>query len=176
MERFVLMDTELVWDMRRKAPGRGAHVHARKECLSNALRSGFSRAFRQRVVSPELQDLCDQMIAGLERRREETLRLAVRARQASVGQDAVKEAMRRSEVELLLLARDAGVSTSQKYRANASRKEVEVLDALDGARLGAVWRRDFVAVMSIHSAHLASSLSQDTDKLEILGAETTATP
>src|SRR3954454_8366605 len=51
--------------------GRGAHVHARKECLAKATKGGFSRAFKCRVeanaaeIAGEIAAAADRRIAGL---------------------------------------------------------------------------------------------------------------
>ena len=49
LERFILMDEELVHDLRKRAPGRGAWVMARRECLERALAGGFARSFKSRL-------------------------------------------------------------------------------------------------------------------------------
>ncbi|MCC7000215.1 MAG: YlxR family protein [Deltaproteobacteria bacterium] len=41
---------DLVVDQRRRRPGRGAWVHARKDCIEAGGRGGFSRSFRRQVV------------------------------------------------------------------------------------------------------------------------------
>jgi predicted RNA-binding protein YlxR (DUF448 family) len=52
--RFALRDGQVVPDPDRRAPGRGAWLHADAECLELALqRGGFSRAFRKPVSVPE---------------------------------------------------------------------------------------------------------------------------
>lgn len=47
-----------------RPPGRGAHVHARQECLERAVRKGFARAFRRQIrLSPnELSGLLKQRL------------------------------------------------------------------------------------------------------------------
>lgn len=45
----------VVWDMRRRLPGRGAWLHHNHECLNKAQKKGaFNRAFRTRVNAVEL--------------------------------------------------------------------------------------------------------------------------
>lgn len=167
-ERFVLLGGDLVYDMRSKAPGRGAHVHAMRECLQQACYGGFARAFRQRIEAPPLDELMAQVCHGIELRRMEAFGVARRTRSLSVGQDAVKEAMRRREIEVLLVARDAGVSTRDKYVANAERIGIKVIEGLDGSVLGTVSGREFVAVLGICDTLSGQRVLQDTHKLQAL--------
>lgn len=44
-------------DLRRRAPGRGAYVHTRPECLDRAIRSGFARSFRRPIRPQEAEGL-----------------------------------------------------------------------------------------------------------------------
>jgi len=40
----------LRFDTKRRATGRGVYIHRRPECLQAALRGGFSRSLRRKVV------------------------------------------------------------------------------------------------------------------------------
>ena len=79
LERFVLVPPMgLLHDLRKKAPGRGAHVHADPECLAKAAKFGFSRAFRQKVEAPDAEELVAAVRGAILRRLEETVRVAAR--------------------------------------------------------------------------------------------------
>lgn len=49
--RVVLVDGKAVVDRERRAPGRGAWVHPRPECLTGARRGGLARSFKSPVVA-----------------------------------------------------------------------------------------------------------------------------
>lgn len=49
LSRYVLVDGRAVLDESKSAPGRGAWVHPREDCLERAMKRGFSRSFRAGV-------------------------------------------------------------------------------------------------------------------------------
>ena len=149
LERFVLVaDVGLLHDLRGKAGGRGAHVHANPECLAKAARSGFRRAFRQDVTHETDRLLRDVRDAILVRLRESIL-VAARSRWVAVGQEAVAEAMRQGRAEIVFLAEDAAEGTRTKFASNAERKGLKVVSGFDGATLGAWTAREFVSVLTV---------------------------
>ena len=46
--RYVLVDGAPTRDDARRRPGRGAWLHDDEACFASALKTGFSRSFRQR--------------------------------------------------------------------------------------------------------------------------------
>jgi len=169
-ERFVLFDGQLVHDMRRKAPGRGAWVHPWPACIERAVRGGFARAFKQRVDTPEPAELLEQLAGSIRLRLRETVSTAIRARQLAVGAEAVKEAMGLGSARLILMAKDAGDATRKKFVTNAERKDLAVLDDLDGSTLGALTGRDFVAVLAVNEDARAQQIAIDLEHLRAFSA------
>lgn len=169
LERFVLMDGQLVHDLRRKAPGRGAWVEPNLECLRKALAGGLARSFKGRVEAPRADALAAQIQEGITRRLRENLQVALRARQLAVGAEACAEAMRSDQAHLVLIAPDAGAATRQKYRANADRKQLPVREDLPGSILGSWLGREFVAVAGVTSPQRAGVIARDAEHLDALG-------
>jgi predicted RNA-binding protein YlxR (DUF448 family) len=171
LERFVYHDEAgLIFDLRRKAPGRGAYVHARPECLQRAAeKGGFARGFK-RSVQVDAQKLLDDVRFGVRRRLQEGLRVALRSQNLSIGGTAVGEAVKSEQVAMLLIARDASESTRRKFASNAERKSIPVRQALTGEELGALCGRAFVAVLAIAPSRCLAPIRRDIDKLEQLGA------
>jgi len=150
LERFVFVeDAGLLHDLRRKAPGRGVWVHPDAACVERAVSGGFARGLKRRVDAPPADELVEAMAAGIRRRLEENLRVAVRSGQAHVGGNTTSEAMRNDRVSLLLIASDAGEATRKKYVANAQRKGIDVHHAMNGAMLATGTRHDHVAVVGL---------------------------
>ncbi|MEM1349508.1 MAG: DUF448 domain-containing protein [Myxococcota bacterium] len=170
LERFVLLDGQLVHDMRRKAPGRGAWVYPRRACIEGAVRGGFARAFKQRVDAPSPSELLEQLAVSIRQRLRETVSTSMRARQLAVGAEAVKEAMGSGSARLILMAKDAGDATRKKFVTNARRKDLEVLDDLDGNTLGALTGRDFVAVLAVNEDSRAQQIAVDLEHLRAFSA------
>ena len=169
MERFVFVeDFGLLHDVRRKAPGRGAHVHPSIDCIEGAVKRGFSRGFRRKVVAPPANELIASMADGIERRLTDRLRAAFRGGTVFVGGREADEGMKCDEIAFLLIARDAGDSTRKKYASNADRKAIPVdAETFDAAELGALVGRDRVAVFGMSDTH-AEFVAQDLAKLRCL--------
>ena len=166
MERFVLMQGHLVHDLRRKAPGRGAHVHV--ACLDDAIkRKAFSRAFKTQVTHPSAEELREQMAQAILRRLKETVTTAVRAQRVAVGQNQIQEHTQR--VALLFIAPDAGPATVQKFERNAQRKGIAEYKTFYAAELGALCGQEHASVLGVLDAVLAQKIVNDYDNLRQLG-------
>jgi predicted RNA-binding protein YlxR (DUF448 family) len=97
--------------------GRGAHVHARPECLSRATRGGLLRVTKGKAsaildasgaAQPLGAEALGQAIAeAMTRRIEGLFATAVRAKQVARGPEAVLEACRSGAAALVLIAGDA---------------------------------------------------------------------
>jgi predicted RNA-binding protein YlxR (DUF448 family)/ribosomal protein L30E len=170
LERFVWVGDELIYDMRRRAPGRGAWVHVREECLRRALRGGFSRSFREGVKAPVFEELVEVLRAGLERRVVEALQVEIKSARLCMGADAVVEGLERKKVSAVWIASDIGANTRSRIEACARRAEVALIEAWDGERLGALFGRPSVVVIGIHDAKRASRVALDVKSLVNLAA------
>ncbi len=171
LERFIYHDeVGLVFDLRRKAPGRGAYLHAAPDCIRKAVeRGGFARGFKRRVVA-DPDELLTDVIEGIRRRLEEALRVALQSQNLVVGARAVSDAIKLDQVGLLFLAADAGQSTRGKFASNADRKSIPVCEKLTGEKLGATVGGDFVAVLGVAPSRPLASIRRDLDKLAQLNA------
>jgi predicted RNA-binding protein YlxR (DUF448 family) len=171
LERFIFHDDAgLVFDLRRKAPGRGAYVHANPECIRNAVeKGGFSRGFKSRVVA-DPDELLTDVSRGVRRRLIEGLRVALQSQNMTVGSTAVSDAVRHDTVGLLLLASDSGESTRRKFESNADRKNIAVSEALTGEELGSLFGREYVAVCTVAPSLPLARIRQDIEKLAQLNA------
>lgn len=74
--RVVALDAQagpvLVLDLRRRLPGRGAWLHARVECLQQAVRrKAFGRALRL-AATPDPRDLAARISALAEQEQQDT--------------------------------------------------------------------------------------------------------
>jgi predicted RNA-binding protein YlxR (DUF448 family) len=105
MVRLVVAEDEVAFDLAGSAFGRGAHLHARPDCLEKAPR-GLARTFKRdpkvdaRELGVRLTAACDRRMAGL-------MLAARRTNALAVGSDASLEAFRRG-APLLVVAIDAG--------------------------------------------------------------------
>ena len=169
LERFIYHEEGgLIYDLRQKAPGRGAYVHARRECLLGAAqKGGFSRGFKTKV-QVDADTLIDDVCIGIRRRLQEGLRVALRSQKLFLGGTAVAEAVKSDQVALLLVARDASESTRHKFSSNAERKGIPVRQTLSGEELGALSGRAFVAVVAVAPSRCLAGIRRDIDIKEHL--------
>jgi predicted RNA-binding protein YlxR (DUF448 family) len=154
MVRLVVADDEVGFDLAGGAFGRGAHVHARSECLVKAPR-GLSRSFKREVrVSPaalaeRLSAACDRRMAGLV--------LAARRTGALVaGADAALDALRRG-APLAIVSVDAGViaGSNEVQRAVA---EGRAIAWKTKDELGRLIGEEAVAICAVRHAGIAGEL------------------
>lgn len=172
LERFVYIEgAGLIFDVRKKAPGRGVYVHARPECVRQATtRGGFSRGLKRAVQGLEVATMLGDMREGIARRLRESLQSAVLAQSCEVGSQKVAEAVAAGRVHLLLVAADAGESTRMKYVSNADRKQIATENYFSGEELGSLSGREFIAVMAITQRVFSQRIKCDICKLRELVA------
>lgn len=173
LERFVYIEGQgIIFDLRRKAPGRGVYVHPRIDCITQAVkRKGFARGFKMQVPDVNLDEFIKTMSEGIERRLREALQVAVRAQRVAMGQTKVSEAMQANEVALLFVAPDSSTGAQKKFSSNADRKGVAVVNTLDGSTLGRLVGRDFVSVLAINDAELSARINTDIEALAELSVD-----
>ena len=137
--------------------GRGAHVHARKDCLVKAAKTGLSRSFKTKVAT-SADELTTQIIEGCDRRIAGLLGGAWRARLLAVGADAVNAALDK-DAPCVVVASDAGglIERGAIARAIAEGRAVAWKDKQTlGALLGG---RDEVAVCAVLSDSIAAQVA-----------------
>jgi predicted RNA-binding protein YlxR (DUF448 family) len=142
--------------------GRGAHVHAQRECLTRAAKGGLARAFKCRVqVSAE--EIALQIVEGCNRRIAGLLLGARRAGHVSVGADAAAAALGKAsdadalEKTVLVVARDAASVVERGVMAEAI-ADGRAIAWGNKAELGALMGRDEVAVCAVAHASVAEQL------------------
>ena len=170
LERFILFEGHLVHDVRGKAPGRGAWVMPRRSCLEGALKGGFQRGFKQKIQIPDLDELVEQMHQAMADRLRQGVQVGVRARHLAIGAIAVSESMKAGDVKLVWVSSQAGKSTRQKFITNADRKDIPVVDDLDGHELGTWLGREFVSVLGVCDKGRAERMMRDLKNLRDLVA------
>jgi predicted RNA-binding protein YlxR (DUF448 family) len=154
MVRLVVADDEVAFDLAGGAFGRGAHVHARPDCLAKAPR-GLSRSFKRDArVTPvalaeRLSAACDRRMAGL-------VLAARRTGSLVAGADAALAALRRG-APLAVLAVDAGAiaGSIEVQRAVA---EGRAIAWKTKGELGGLIGEEAVAICAVRHAGIAGEL------------------
>jgi predicted RNA-binding protein YlxR (DUF448 family) len=153
--RFVAGPDGLVPDLKRRLPGRGVWVTARRRDVEAAVRRrAFQRGLRADVTVPaDLPDMVDRL---LERAALDALSIAHKASLVVIGFTRVEEAVAARPVVALLQAKDAGAEGSRKLKAALVRRgeaapPVEILSSFTTAQLDLALGRLNV----VHAALLA---------------------
>jgi hypothetical protein len=159
--RFVVgPDQSVVPDLKRKLPGRGAWVTARRDVLATAVKRGaFARAFRADVKAAP--DLPGQVEGLMERALLDALGVARKARQVVVGHAQVEAAAEQGAAVAVLHGSDAGPEGVRQILAAIRRgsapdaPNVVVIPAFTSAQLHLALARPNV----VHAALLAGRAS-----------------
>jgi uncharacterized protein len=155
--RFVIgPDQAVVPDLKRKLPGRGAWVTARRDVLATAVKRGaFARAFRADVKAAA--DLPETVERLMERAVLDALGVARKAREVVVGHAQVEAAAEQGAAVAVLHASDAGPEGVRQILAAIRRgsapdtPNVVVIPAFTSAQLHLAFARPNV----VHAALLA---------------------
>ena len=142
-------------DLAGKAVGRGAHLHARPDCLERACRGGLARAFK-RPIAASPRDLAEQIARAAEQRIRGLLLGARRAQLVAFGDEA-REKLQRGTAVLALVAVDAGASGTKGALLGAVR-DGKVLAFGTKADLGVLFGRDEVALVAITHPGVAAQI------------------
>jgi predicted RNA-binding protein YlxR (DUF448 family) len=162
MVRLVVSEDEVVFDLAGGAFGRGAHLHARPECIEKAPR-GLARTFK-RDPKVHARELAARLLAACDRRAAGLMLAARRTNALAVGADASLEALRR-DAPLAVVAVDAG-SIAQTLEVQGAVTEGRAIawktkSAL-GELLGGVTREggqeEVVAIFAVRHAGIAGEL------------------
>lgn len=159
--RFVVgPDRSVVPDLKRKLPGRGAWVTARRDVVATAVKRGaFARAFRADVKAAP--DLPEQVERLMERALLDALGVARKARQVVVGHAQVEAAAEQGAAVAVLHGSDAGPEGVRQILAAIRRgsapdtPNVVVIPAFTSAQLHLALARPNV----VHAALLAGRAS-----------------
>jgi predicted RNA-binding protein YlxR (DUF448 family) len=146
---------ELAIDAAGGAFGRGAHVHAKAECIARACRGGLSKAFK-REVKMEASALERAIREAYERRAIGILLGARGAGYLALGADAAKDAMH-AGATLVVLASDAGSVAKDFERAIA---EGRAASFGTKTSLGEMFKTGETAVFAVRHAGVARALKE----------------
>ncbi len=160
--RFVAApDGQVVADLKRKLPGRGAWVTARRDVVALAARRGaLMRALRGKVTVPA--DLPAVTERALERAVLDALAIARKAGQVVAGHARVKAALAAGPVVALIHAREAGADGIRKITAEARQRTgaapLAVIGTFTSAELDLALARSNVIHAALLSGHASEAV------------------
>jgi ribosomal protein L7Ae-like RNA K-turn-binding protein len=105
---------EPVFDLERRAFGRGAWLHPLPGCLALSARGGFDRAFKRALgTTPRVLAAAFRRVA--ERRALGLFTAARRAKKLEAGSAQVEDAAQSGRAELVVVATDAGAAANLRF-------------------------------------------------------------
>jgi len=162
-------DGVVVPDVKRRLPGRGVWIEARREAVAEAVRRCvFSRGFRTQASAPEtLAEDVDRLLlrAALER-----LSLANKAGLVTAGFEKAKVLLSKGEAAALLVASDGAADGRSKLEALAKKachlhNEREVVDSLSSADLESALGRERAVYAALSPGRLSELFLTDAERL-----------
>ncbi|HVG52463.1 MAG TPA: RNA-binding protein [Xanthobacteraceae bacterium] len=120
--RFVAGPAGLVPDLKRRLPGRGVWVTARRQAVADAVKRGaFRRSLKSDLAIPaDLPDMVDRLMA---RAALDALAIANKAGEVICGFAKTEAAISRQNLAAVIHARDAGEDGVQKLTAAMKRRD-----------------------------------------------------
>ena len=163
MLRFVVgPDGMIVPDIEARLPGRGLWLLSRRDIVERAVaKRAFARAARRQVVASP--GLADSVEALLVRRCCDALGLARRAGLAVAGFERVRDAVRRGDAALLLLALDGAEAGRSKLAGLA--RDVATATVLSADELSVAFARERAVFVAVGPGPLSSRLLTDLRRL-----------
>jgi len=167
--RFVVApDGVLVADLMGKLPGRGIWVSSTRAAVDQAQRKGaFSRAARQKLDVPEA--LSDQVEQALSRRVVELISLARKAGLAVGGYEKVKGWLDTGRADILVQASDGSDRGRSKLRPPSGPETL--ISVLTASELGFAFGRENVIHAALATGGLTTRVVEDAARLTGLRAE-----
>ncbi|PIE12069.1 MAG: hypothetical protein CSA72_02875 [Rhodobacterales bacterium] len=160
--RFVVgPDGAVVPDILEKLPGRGMWVTASREVLDKAGKGQFARAAKAQVVVPE--GLADEVERQLARRVVDLVALARKAGLATVGFEKVKTLLAGgAPIRVLLQASDGSARQKGKFWTPEGAR---YFDCLTSDELGLAFGRETVIHGALAAGALADRVVEEAAKL-----------
>jgi predicted RNA-binding protein YlxR (DUF448 family)/ribosomal protein L7Ae-like RNA K-turn-binding protein len=149
-------DGSLAIDLADSRFGRGAHMHASKECAQKALRGGFAKVFKCKVEGT-VESLAEQILVAADRRIEGLLAGARRGKLAISGSDVVRAAYREGTAAMIVVASDAAAAAKLSEIQDAV-AQGKAIGWSNKQRLGAIFGRDEVAVCAVLHEGVAKAI------------------
>jgi uncharacterized protein len=164
--RIIAGPEGIVIDYREKLTGRAAYVCPGRSCITRALaKETLSKAFKSRVPPADAADFISRLAATIRDKIKALLTISMKAGKLAAGSSAVKDALEKGRVELLLFATDLSEGTKEKLDVQGfGLHRQETLFTRD--EFGALLGRELVGVVGILEKGLADALWKETQRLK----------
>jgi predicted RNA-binding protein YlxR (DUF448 family) len=153
--RFVRApDGTVVPDLKRRLPGRGVWVEARKDRIEEAVKRGvFAKGFKEKTEAPA--NLAAEVETLIERQALEMLAMANKAGRVVAGFGKVESALGSQGAAAVLHAKDGKADGKRKLNGPAKKAAVPVIEVFSSGQMDLALGRENV----IHAALLTDAVS-----------------
>lgn len=146
---------DILLDTLNCAPGRGVYVCCNLSCLREALRvAKLTHAFRQTVIGPEWEPMCQEIRRMLYRRLGLCLGMGQKRGEIVSGYAALQQAFSQARVLGIILAEDIAVRRAEEYRALCAQYAISYVTLLTKDELGRVLGRPSRSAVGLTDAHV----------------------
>ncbi len=157
----------IVIDYREKLPGRAVYVCPRIDCIRNALsKDHLSKALRLKVKTPSFDEFIAGLVIRIEERIESLIAMSAKAGKLAAGYSAVRDAVEKETVEMLLFAQDISGNTRESVAILNTTVPHATLFTRD--KFGSLLNRELIGVIAIQDKGFARALAQETERLNML--------
>ena len=159
----VLSDGRLIPDFKKRLPGRGVYVRNSRQILEiAAAKNLFSKAVKKHVKLPE--NLPDMVGQILRKSALEIISLARKAGVLVTGMEKVRETIVKGKAAFLLEASDAGADGHNKLRSLAG--NLEIFDLYKTEELDKALDRVNTVHVAFKKSEMADAVYNDLKKIE----------
>ncbi len=164
--RIVAGPDGVLIDYREKLNGRAAYICPRPDCIEQALKKDtLARAFHVSIKPPDASVFVSRLEADILNRIKALLRMAVKADKLAAGYSAVRDALEKERVSLLLYARDLSTGTREKIVVQGQ-ESIRQETLFTREELGFVLNREVVGVVAILDKGLANAVWIEAQRLK----------
>ena len=164
--RIAAGPTGAIIDYREKLPGRAAYVCPRLECIKKALsRDNLARALHMKAIYPSIDEFISLLTTNITEKIKSLVVMSAMAGKLAAGYSAVRDALGKKKVEMLIFADDLSEGTKEKLMtSDAASLRLTTLFTRDG--MGKMLGRELVGVIGIQDKGLADSIWKETERLK----------
>jgi predicted RNA-binding protein YlxR (DUF448 family) len=168
--RIVAVSGSVIVDYREKLPGRGAYVCPRPECIRKALsREGLSRALHTaRLTLPSPEEFTARLAAGITEKIKSLITMSAKARRLAAGYSAVRDALGKGRVQMIVCARDLSDGTKEKVLLTDETSRVRQATLFTKDELGQMLGREEVGIVGIEDRGFADAVWKEAERLKSL--------
>ena len=163
--RIVSGPAGIVIDLRDRLNGRAAYVCPRRDCITKAFsRDTLAKSLRSKLVLPQTEVFVAQLADLIRLRMQSFVSMALKAGKIAAGYSAVRDALGKNRVKLLLFAADVSSGTRDKIDSVCSgtmTRNVPFTRDDFGRMLG----RELVGVVAILDQGMANALGYEAERL-----------